>query len=95
MNAETILEKINEKKSQLKKRKVIKIGLFGSYLKGKQKANSDIDLIVDFEKVTFKNYMELLFMLEKIFNKKIDLVIEKNLKPELNYVKKEAKYVQI
>lgn len=95
MNSETILEKINEKKSQLKKRKVIKIGLFGSYLKGKQKANSDIDLIVDFEKVTFKNYMELLFMLEKIFNKKIDLVIEKNLKPELNYIKKEAKYVQI
>lgn len=95
MNSKTILEKINEKKSQLKKRKVRKIGLFGSYLKGKQKANSDIDLIVDFEKVTFKNYMELLFMFEKIFNKKIDLVIEKNLKPELNYVKKEAKYVQV
>lgn len=39
--------------------------------------------------------MELLFLLQKLFNKKVDLVIEEDLKPELEYVKKEAQYVEI
>lgn len=95
MDAETILRKISENKKKLKEKKVKKIGLFGSYLKGKHKLNSDIDFIVDFEQITFKNYMDLLFLLQKLFNKKVDLVIEKNLKPELSHVKEEAKYVKI
>jgi len=39
--------------------------------------------------------MDLLFLLERMFKRKIDLVIEKDLHPELNYVKKEAKYVKL
>ncbi|KHO51504.1 MAG: hypothetical protein QT05_C0039G0003 [archaeon GW2011_AR13] len=40
-------------------------------------------------------YLYVLNLLEKLFNKKVDLVIEKNLKPELKYVIKEAEYVKI
>lgn len=39
--------------------------------------------------------MDLLFLLEKMFRRKIDLVIEKDIHPELNYVKKKAKYVRL
>ena len=39
--------------------------------------------------------MELMFLLKKLFKRKIDLVIEKNLIPELNYVKNEAEYVKL
>lgn len=95
MDSKTILRKIKDNRNYLKEKKVKKIGLFGSYLKGKQKKSSDIDLIVEFKEITFKDYMGLLYLLQKIFNKKVDLVIEKNLKPELNYVKKEAEYVKI
>lgn len=71
-----------------------KIGLFGSFLKGKQNKKSDVDIIVKFDKATFDNYMDLKFLLEKLFRKKVDLVTEKSLKPALKYVKKEAIYVK-
>lgn len=90
-----IISKIKKRRSDIKKHGVKKIGLFGSYLNGKQKSGSDIDILVELDKNTFDNYFGLWRLLEKLFNRKIDLVIEKNLKPELNYVKKEAVYVEI
>jgi hypothetical protein len=95
MNSQKILNKIEENKKEIKKFGVKKIGLFGSFAKNKQHSRSDIDFLVTFEKINFDNYMNLLFLLEKLFRKKIDLVVEKNLIPELNYVKKEAKYVKL
>jgi len=95
MNKENIIKKLRNSEKELKERGVDKIGLFGSYAKQKQKKNSDIDFIVKFEYKSFENYMGLLFLLRKIFKKKIDLVIEESIKPELNYVKKEAIYVKI
>lgn len=95
LNSEEIINKIEEKKNTIRKYHVKKIGLFGSFAKNKSHKKSDIDLLVEFEKPSFDNYMDLLFLLEKIFKRKIDLVIEKDLHPSLNYVKKEAKYVRI
>ena len=74
---------------------VKKIGIFGSYVKNKQKNRSDVDVIVEFDKISFENYIGLSRLLEKILGKKIDLVIESDLKPELEYVKEEAEYAKI
>ena len=95
MNSKTILKKIEMKKNEMKKFGVKKIGLFGSYAKGKQKKSSDIDILITFDKIDFDKYLYVLNLLKKLFKKKIDLIIEGDLKPELNYVKNEAKYVQI
>ncbi len=95
LNSKEIIKKIEEKSKDIKKYNVKKIGLFGSFVKNKQHKKSDIDIIVNFNKETFDNYMDLLFLLEKMFKRKIDLVIEKDLHPELNYVKNEAKYVRL
>jgi|SaaInlStandDraft_5_1057022.scaffolds.fasta_scaffold173948_1 predicted nucleotidyltransferase len=38
--------------------------------------------------------MDLKFLLEKLFNKNVDLIIEKSLKPRLKYVKKETIYLK-
>jgi len=95
MKVKDIISQILSKKSQLRKFGVKKIGLFGSYLKGNFNDRSDIDFLVTFDRMDFDNYMELQYFLEKMFKKKIDLVIERNLIPELNYVKKEAKYVKL
>ena len=54
-----------------------------------------MDFLVTFDKIDFDNYAELDTFLKKIFRRKIDLVVEKNLVPELRYVKKEAKYVEL
>jgi len=95
LNYKDILKKIKEKSKDIKKYQVNKIGLFGSFVKNKQHKRSDIDIIVNFDKETFDNYMNLLFLLEKMFKRKIDLVIEEDIYPELNYVKREAKYVRL
>ena len=46
------------------------ICLFGSYLKDKPRKKSDIDILVTFNKESFDNYMDLLFLLEKLFRRK-------------------------
>ena len=71
------------------------IGLFGSYTKNKQTAESDIDLVVEFKKgrKIFDNYMELKFFLEDLLECKVDLVIAEAIKPDLkSYVMDEVKY---
>ena len=95
LDSETILKRIKKEKRELKKRGLKKIGLFGSYAKNKQKQKSDIDFLVEFKTIDLDKYLYVLNLLEKLFRRKIDLVIEKDLKPELIYVKKEAKYVKI
>lgn len=92
--SEDVLKTLKKEFPYLKKRfKIRKIGLFGSFLTGNQRRKSDLDILVVFKEPSFDNYMDLKFFLEKKFQKKVDLVIEDNLKPALQYVKKEALYV--
>jgi len=95
INSKRIISTLEKEKANLKKLGVKKIGLFGSFAKGKQKEKSDIDILVNFDKITSDNFFDLMETLEKLFKRKIDLVIEKNLVPELNYVKKEVQYVKL
>lgn len=64
---------------------VKKIGVFGSFVRGEELDNSDIDILVEFEKgqKTFDNYMELKFYLEDLFDRKVDLVTISSIKPQL------------
>ena len=90
-----IVQILEKHKRDIQRYKVRKLGLFGSYLKKKQHKASDIDILVSFDEVTFDNYMELKFLLEKMFCKKIDLVTEESLKPALEYIKEDALYAKI
>ena len=51
-----------------------RIGLFGSYAKGEQTENSDIDLVAEFKKPIGLKFIELTDYLEKILGKKIDIL---------------------
>ena len=95
LNSKKILKELEKNKKNIRKYGVKKIGLFGSFAKGKQHRKSDIDFLVEFNHVNSENFFSLLFLLEKMFKRNIDLVSAKNLRPELNYVKKETKYVKI
>lgn len=95
LNAEKIIKNVEKEGKNIRRMGVKRIGLFGSFAKGKQKKKSDVDFLVEFRKVGFDNYMDLLFFLEKLLKRKIDLVIEEDLRPELNYVKEETIYAKI
>lgn len=53
---------------------VINIGLFGSYAKGTQRVDSDIDFLVELKEPRFDWIAGLQIYLEKRFNRKIELV---------------------
>lgn len=58
------------------------LGLFGSYAVGNQHKDSDVDLLVDFTKT--KSLLEkgkVLIAFQDLFQKKVDLVSQKNIKP--------------
>ncbi len=95
LNSKEIIKRIEEKSKDIKKYNVKKIGLFGSFAKNKQHKKSDIDILIEFDEPDFGKYAEMLILLENLFKRKIDLVIESDLKPELRYVKKEAVYVKL
>ncbi len=61
---------------------IIRLGLFGSILNDNYTSESDIDILVLFEQNKdidlFNNYFELKEKLEEIFNRPVDLVIDKN-----------------
>jgi predicted nucleotidyltransferase len=90
-----IVHNIRESRERIRKYGVKKIGLFGSFTCNEQKEQSDVDIVVEFEKgmKTFDNYMELKFYLEKQLKCKVDLVISDALKPEIKpYIVKEVEY---
>ena len=83
MNAMALFKK-NE--HEIKKRfGVRKIGIFGSFARGEEREVSDIDVLVEFQEnyKTFDNYMDLKFLLEDLFGRKIDLVTIDALRPQL------------
>ena len=50
------------------------------------KETSDIDILVEFEKPTYDNFIDLVFFLEELIGKKVDLVTSKGLSPYLSSV---------
>ncbi|MBI5100868.1 MAG: nucleotidyltransferase family protein [Nitrospirae bacterium] len=83
MNAIEILKSHEEMIKQ--KYGVKKIGIFGSFARGEEKEDSDIDVLVDFNEgaKTFDHFMDLKFFLEDLFRKKIDLVTVTAVRPQL------------
>ena len=82
-------------KDILRRYGVKKIGLFGSYVKGEQKEDSDIDFLVEVEGISLLDFIALEFKLSEMLGKKIDLVSVKALKPYIKpYILKEVEYIE-
>lgn len=68
----------------IKKFCIKKIGLFGSFAKGNDRPDSDVDVLVEFEKpVDIFEFLDVKEFLEGLFGRKVDLVTKKALKPLL------------
>ncbi len=86
---EETLKKIKTKIIKiLKKNNIKKAGIFGSYAKGKQKKNSDIDILIQPTKeMSLLDLSGLKIELEEILGEKIDLVSYNYIHP---YLKKKV-----
>jgi len=79
-----ILNKLKDLKPVLYKIYSVKeIGIFGSFADDTYVDDSDIDILVEFEKPIGWKYFSLEIYLEKVFGRKIDLVTKNALKCSL------------
>lgn len=76
-----IILKLKELKPTLQKEfAVCEIGLFGSFSDGTFSEKSDIDLLVELDRPIGWKFFSLELYLEKVFNRKVDLVTKSALK---------------
>jgi predicted nucleotidyltransferase len=93
MNRTQTLERLNQHKARLAARYgVTSLALFGSTVRDEAGEESDIDILVGFDgPATSARYFGVLFYLEDLFGRPVDLITEKALRPELRpYIEREA-----
>jgi uncharacterized protein len=92
MNRRDILQLLQAHRDELRSRfGVSSIALFGSYARDEARADSDVDLLVEFEgRVTFLGYMGLVEYLETVLGTRVDVGTFEKLKPRVRpYVERE------
>ena len=95
MTKQDIFSVLERNRSRLQALGVKKIGLFGSFLRGEQRPDSDIDLLVQFEpgQKTFDNFIDLSFFLEEVLQHRTELVTVESLSPHLGpHILREVEY---
>lgn len=96
MVKQEIIKILQELKDEIKRRYKAEIkGIFGSYVRGEQKENSDVDILVEFsEGATLFDFVGLADYVEKNLNLKVDIVPVDTIREEIkNTILKEAVYL--
>jgi len=84
MTKEDIKRVLLNNKKILKKYKVNKIGIFGSFATGKMKKKSDVDLLVEFDDmIDLFDFVHLNDEIQQILKNKVDLVTPDTIKPSI------------
>jgi predicted nucleotidyltransferase len=92
---EEIVNIINQHKAELEEKyKVKEIAIFGSYTRGDQDEDSDIDILVDFREPVGFLFIHLADYLEEILGIKVDLLTPDAIKPNRQkYIMEDLVYV--
>ena len=93
---ETIRNTLIKNRELLEQYNVIKIGIFGSYVREEPTKNSDIDLLIETKMgMDLMAIVDLEMRLSDILGRKVDLVSAKGLNKYLRpYVMKEVEFIE-
>jgi predicted nucleotidyltransferase len=97
MKKEEILNILQSHMKEFQRFGVTRIGLFGSFVRDQQEEDSDVDILVEFlpAEKTFRNYVALIYLLEDLLRREVELVTPESISPYLKpYVSSEVKYVE-
>jgi hypothetical protein len=84
MNRAQIIQRLSEHKGELDAFGVRSLSLFGSVARGEERPGSDIDILVEFDRVGgLFEFVRLKNYLEKTLGQPVDLVTPDALKPQL------------
>jgi len=93
-----ILTALSENHARIRALGVKRLGLFGSFVRGQQDADSDVDFLVEFDpgQKTFDNFMKLAFMLEDMLQRHVELVTTEALSPYIGpHILDEVEYAAL
>jgi hypothetical protein len=91
-----IISEIKKHKPELAKEFNVKeLGVFGSFIRGEERIDSDIDILVDFDRpIDLFRFLDLEERLSEVSGKKVDLVSKNALKPHIGKaILKEVQYL--
>jgi len=91
-----VVERIQELAPQLRALGIVRLALFGSYLRDSQHATSDVDLLVEFAagRKTFDNFTAAYDLLEQSLDRRVELVTLESLSPYIGpHILREAEDV--
>ncbi len=87
MNQDIVSKLKAEKNNLYEKYKVTRLGVFGSFARGEENTDSDIDILIEFSETPgMKVFFNTEEYLEKLLERKIDLVRENAIRPELKEI---------
>ena len=98
LSKQQVLARIQENHDQVRSLGVRRLGLFGSFARNDPTPESDIDVLVEFEpgQKTFDNFIRLVFLLEDLLHRPVEVVTTESLSPYLRpYIMKEVEYVPL
>lgn len=95
---EQIFTLLHQHQPDLRSFGVRRCGVFGSFVRNEAKAQSDIDILVEFAPAqkTFDNFMHLAFFLEDLFGRRADLLTTESLSPYIEpHILREVEYATL
>ncbi len=97
MDKIVVMQKLSDAKEHLRQYGVSAVGLFGSTVRGENRQDSDIDILIDFsiDQETYVNYLAVCALLEQLFeNQQVDIVTRNGLSRHIGpAILKEVEYV--
>ena len=84
----------DNKKDLLSRYHLTAIGIFGSFTREDFREDSDIDILIDYDQPIGIEFIDLAEELEKMLNRKVDLVSKNGVKPKyFEEIQKDLIYV--
>ncbi len=85
LTKQEVLRTMEEHQQQIQALGVRRCGLFGSFVRGQASDYSDVDVLVEFmpEGKTFRNFMHLVFLLEEVLQRPVDVITVESLSPHI------------
>ncbi len=97
-NKSQLFALIANHKSELQKLGLKRVGVFGSFARGEQTDQSDVDILVEFDPrhKTLDNFMATALFFEQTFGRKVEIVTPEGLSPHFApYILREVEYASI
>jgi hypothetical protein len=93
-----IFERLRGARHKLAALGVANIGLFGSFVTGRQTSTGDVDILVELapDQHSFDNFMELSIFLESLLGRRVELVTPEALSPYIGpHILRQAERISV